>query len=220
MDQVEKKAATVEEALEAALEEIGLSEQEVDYEVVQEAKGGFLGMGSQEALVRVRKKRSAEEVEEAELDEQADIAADFLEDLLEHMELEAEVETHLDDGTMYVEIWGLGDEDEMGILIGKHGNVLDGLQELVRVHVGQKTAARCRVIVDVEDYQKRRRARLVSKAKDAGKRVQRDGQPQRLEPMNAFERKVVHDAVAAMKGLESESEGQDPDRRVVIRKKD
>lgn len=219
MNDVEKRAATVEEALAAALEELGLTEDQVEYEVSQQPKGGFLGMGSQEAVVVVRRKPSTEEAAEAELDEQADIAADFLEDLLEHMDLEAEVETHLEDGTMYVEIWGAGDEDEMGILIGKHGNVLDGLQELVRVHVGQRTGARCRVIVDVEDYQKRRRSRLVSKAKDAGKRVQRDGKPQRLEPMNAFERKIVHDAIAAMKGLESESEGQDPDRRVVIRQK-
>lgn len=216
MDQVEKKAASVDEAKAAALEELGIEEDQVEFEIVKEPKGGFLGMGSQEAVVIARRKKSAEETTEAELDEQADVAADFLEELLELMDLEVEVETHLEDGAMYVEIWGAGDEDEMGILIGKHGSVLDGLQEIVRVHVGQKIGTRCRVIVDVEDYQKRRRSRLVSKAKDAGKRVLRTGNPESLEAMNAFERKIVHDAIASMKGLESESEGQDPDRHVVI----
>jgi spoIIIJ-associated protein len=220
VEQVEKSATSVDEAKAAALEELGLEEVDVEFEIVKEPKGGFLGLGSQEAVVIARRRKSSAETTEAELDDQADVAADFLEDLLELMDLEVEIETHLEDGTMYVEIWGSGDEDEMGILIGKHGSVLDGLQELVRVHVGQKTGARCRVIVDVEDYQKRRRSRLVSKAKDAGKRVQKSGKPERLEPMNAFERKIVHDAVAAMKGLESESEGQDPDRRVVISQRD
>lgn len=219
MDKIEKSGATVEEALDAALEELGVSEQEADVDIVQEPKGGLLGLGSKEAVVRVSLKKAAEELSEDELDEQADIAADFLQDLLDKMDLDADVEPHFVDGIMYVEIWGAEGDDEMGILIGRHGSVLDGMQELVKVIVGHRTGSRCRLVVDVEDYQKRRRSRLVSKAKDAAKRAQRSGKPEKLEPMNSFERKIVHDVISSIQGLDSESEGEEPDRRVVVKKK-
>jgi spoIIIJ-associated protein len=219
VEKIEKTAATVEEALDAALEELGVSEQEADVDIVQEPKGGLLGLGSKEAVVRVSLKKAADEISEDELDEQADIAADFLQDLLDKMDLDADVEPHFVDGIMYVEIWGAEGDDEMGILIGRHGSVLDGMQELVKVIVGHRTGTRCRLVVDVEDYQKRRRSRLVSKAKDAAKRAQRSGKPEKLEPMNAFERKIVHDVISSIRGVESESEGEEPDRRVVVRKR-
>lgn len=219
MDKIEKRAATVEEALDAALEELGVSEQEAEVEIVQEPKGGLLGLGSKEAVVKVSLKKVAEELTEDELDEQADIATDFVQDLLDKMDLDADVEPHFVDGTMYIEIWGAEGDDEMGILIGRHGSVLDGLQELVKVIVGHRTGTRCRLVVDVEDYQKRRRSRLVAKAKDAAKRAQRSGKPERLEPMNAFERKIVHDVISSIRGVESESEGEEPDRRVVVTKR-
>jgi len=219
VEKIEKTAATVEEALDAALEELGVSEQEADVDIVQEPKGGLLGLGSKEAVVRVSLKKASEELSEGELDEQADIAADFLQDLLDKMDLDVDVEPHFVDGIMYVEIWGAEGDDEMGILIGRHGSVLDGMQELVKVIVGHRTGTRCRLVVDVEDYQKRRRSRLVSKAKDAAKRAQKSGRPEKLEPMNAFERKIVHDVISSIRGVESESEGEEPDRRVVVKKK-
>lgn len=219
MEQVEKSAATLEEALEAALEELGISEQEAEVEIVQEPRGGFLGLGSQEAVVRVRPKRGGGEVSPEELEEQADMAADFLEELCARMGIDADVEPRLTDETMYVEIWGAEGDDEMGILIGRHGAVLESLQELVKVLVGQRTGSRCRVIVDVEDYQKRRRARLVGMAREISRRVQKSGRQEKLEPMNSYERKLVHDVVGKSKGLESESEGEEPERRVVIRRK-
>ena len=223
MDQVERSAPSVEEALEAALQELGITEQEAEVEVVQEPKGGVLGIGSKEATVRVRPKRAASptSLSEEDLEEQAEVAAEFIEELLEKMDLDADVETNFeeDHNRMYVEIWAPeGDEEEMGILIGHHGQVLESLQELTRIVVSQSTGERCMVIVDVEDYQKRRRSRLVSKARDASKRVQRSGKPERMEPMNPYDRKIVHDAVADIKGLESESEGDEPDRRVVIKR--
>jgi len=216
---IEKSAATVEEAVEAALEELGVSEQEADIEVVQEPKGGLLGLGSRGAVVRVRLKAAGGGPSEEELEEQAEIATEFLQGLLEKMDVDADVEPHLVDGLMYVEIWGAEDDDEMGILIGRHGAAIDALQELARVVVGNAADARCRVIVDVEDYRKRQRARLVSKAKEAARQAKRSGKPEALEPMNAFERKIVHDAVAAVGGAVSQSEGEEPDRRVVIRRK-
>ncbi len=218
MDQIQASGPSVEEALEVALVRLGVSEQEVEVEVVQEPRSGFLGMGGQEAVVLVKLKRRADQPTEDELDDQADAAADFLEELLSRMGIEASVEPNLEDGTMYVDILGSGPEDDdMALLIGRHGQTLEALHELTRHAVLHRTGMRCRVVVDVEDYRKRQRDRLVSKAREAAKRVVRTGREEELEPMNPFERKVVHDAVAEVGGAESSSRGEDPERRVVIR---
>ena len=220
MEAIERSAGSVEEAIEAALSELGVSEQEVSVEIVQEPKGGFLGLGGQRATVRVRRKSVEAELTEQEIDEQADMAADFLEDLVEQIGLDADVEVQTVDATTYVDLWGVeGGEDEMGILIGRHGQSLEALQELVRVIVGRRTGNRCRLIVDVEDYQKRRRSRITSRVRELAHKVKKSGRPETLEPMNPFERKLVHDTVAAVGGLESGSEGEEPERRVVIRRK-
>jgi spoIIIJ-associated protein len=113
----------------------------------------------------------------------------------------------------------VGAEEEMGLLIGRHGQTLDALQELVRGAVQRRTGDRCRVIVDVEDYRKRRRAQLASRAKEVARRVRRTGRQEVLEPMNPYERKIVHDAAAAVGGVDTVSEGEEPERRVVIRRK-
>jgi spoIIIJ-associated protein len=230
VEEVERSAPSVEEAIEAALAELGATEQEVAVQILQEPRGGFLGVGGQEAVVRVRVRARREEASEEDLEEQAEIAADFVEGLLSRMGLVADVEQGVDDGTMYLNVVGResggddggddgGDEDEedMGLLIGRHGQTLDAVQELTRVVVSHRTGLRCRVIVDVEDYKKRQRARLASKAREVAKRVARTGREEALDPMNPYERKVVHDAVAEVSGVESSSRGEDPDRRVVIR---
>ncbi|MDP9340970.1 MAG: protein jag [Actinomycetota bacterium] len=219
MREIEKSAGSVEEAIEAALEELGASEQEVEVEVIQEPRGGFLGLGSQQAQVRVRLRSDRLEEDTEELDDQADVAMDFLEGLFDAMGLPAELESNLDEGTMYVDVWASDSEESMGLLIGRHGQTLEALQDLVRSAVQRKTGDRCRVVVDVEDYRKRRRSQLVSRAQTAARRVKKSGKPESLEPMNAFERKIVHDAAAEVGGVETASEGQDPDRRVVIRRR-
>jgi spoIIIJ-associated protein len=218
VEQIQASGPSIEEAVEVALARLGVGEQEVDVDVVQEPRSGFLGMGGQEAVVLVRLKRRPDQLTEDELDDQADVAADFIEDLLARMGLEASVEPNLEDGTMYVDILGSGpDDDDMALLIGRHGQTLEALQELTRHVVMRRTGLRCRVVVDVEDYRKRQRDRLVAKARDVAKRVARTGREEELEPMTPFDRKVVHDAVAAIEGVESSSTGVDPDRRVVIR---
>jgi spoIIIJ-associated protein len=222
--EVERSGASVEEALEAALDELGISEQEAEVEIVQEPRGGFLGMGSQEALVRVRARgtpfpgAAPDAGDVGELEHQADVAADFLEGLIEIMALEAEVEPASSEGLSYVDVWGAESADAMGILIGKHGQTLDALQEIVKGVVQRQLQERCRVIVDVEDYRKRRRSMLVSRAQGVARRVKKTGRPERLEPMTAFERKTVHDAVAEVGGVQTTSEGEEPERRVVVRR--
>jgi spoIIIJ-associated protein len=241
VEEIRRSARSVEEAVDAALGELGVSEQEVDVTVLQEPRQGVLGIGAQDAEVLVRLRRppaeshdvaeggalaGAEparqasrpgEATEEDLDEQADVAADFLEGVVSRMGMDADVEPAFEDGTMYVDVLGKGPDDEdMGLLIGRHGQTLEALHELTRIVVAQRTGTRPRVVVDVEDYKRRQRDRLQDRAREVAARVARTGTDEELEPMNAFERKVVHDAVAAVPGASSSSRGEEPERRVVI----
>jgi spoIIIJ-associated protein len=214
--EVERSAASVEEAIEAALEELGVSEQEAEVEIVQESQKGVLGFGSQEAVVKVR---AREDVGGVEVEEQARVAEEFLAGLLERMGLPAELDSGEVDGVMYVDVFASEDAEGMGLLIGRHGQTLDALQDIVRSAVQRQTEARCRVIVDVEDYRKRRRSQLAERARSVAARVRRTGRPERLEPMSPYERKIVHDTLNAVGGVETASEGEDPQRRVVVRRR-
>jgi spoIIIJ-associated protein len=151
-----------------------------------------------------------------ELEEQADAAADFIEELLARMGIDAIAEPNPHQGHMYVDILD-GPEEDMSLLIGRHGQTLDAIQELMRMAVGRRLDQRVRVIVDVEDYRKHREARLEERARDLAERVRETGREEELEPMNSYERKLVHDAVAEVGGVETESRGVDPERYVVIR---
>jgi spoIIIJ-associated protein len=214
--ETEKQAPSVEEAIEAALDELGVTEQEARIEIVQEPRSGVLGIGSQPAIVRVSRRTT--EVAIDDLEDQADAAADFLEELLGLMGLDAVAEPTVQGSHMYVDIQG-SDEDDLALLIGRHGQTLDAIQELTRLVVGRRLDERIRVIVDVEDYRKRREQRLEARARDLAQKVLRSGREEELEPMNPYERKLVHDAVAEISGVESVSRGEEPDRAVVIRRR-
>lgn len=221
MEEIRRSAPSVEEAVEAALGELGLSEQEADVEVVQEPRSGLLGVGAQEAVVVVRARvRGGEDLSEEDLEEQAEVAAEFLEGMLERMGIQANVEPNLEDGTMFVDVIGPEPDDEdMGLLIGRHGLTLEAVQELTRVVVAQRTGQRARVVVDVEDYRKRQIDRLTARVREAAARVRRTGRSEALEPMNPFLRRIVHAAVAEVDGVDSASEGEGAERRVVIRRR-
>jgi spoIIIJ-associated protein len=154
--------------------------------------------------------------EDPDLEEQADAMADFVEELLERMGIDAIAEPTTHGGHVYVDIVD-GPEDDMALLIGRHGQTLDAIQELARTAVGRRLDDRIRVLVDVGDYRKRQDDRLQEHAREVAERVLRTGDEEHLEPMNAYERKLVHDVVAEFEGIESVSEGADPDRFVVIR---
>jgi spoIIIJ-associated protein len=151
-----------------------------------------------------------------ELEEQADAIADYVEELLERMGIDAIAEPTTHHGHVYVDIVE-GPDDDMALLIGRHGQTLDAIQELARTSVGRRLDDRIRVLVDVGDYRKRAEERLVEHAREIAERVQRTGEEEHLEPMNAYERKLVHDVIAEFDTLESVSEGADPDRFVVVR---
>ncbi len=152
---------------------------------------------------------------DVDLEEQADAVADFVEELLVKMGIDAIAEPTVSAGRVYVDVLD-GDEADMATLIGKHGQTLDAIQELARQVVGHRLDQRVRVLVDVEDYRKRRAEHLVEKAQEAAKRALETGEEQALEPMTALERKIVHDAVAEIDGVESGSLGEDADRHVVV----
>jgi spoIIIJ-associated protein len=170
----------------------------------------------QEPGVPGRDEDRSPDVDDADLEEQADAVADFVEELLERMGIDAIAEPTTHRGHVYIDIVD-GPEDDMALLIGRHGQTLDAIQELARTAVGRRLDDRIRVLVDVGDYRKRQEERLVEGAREVAERVQRTGSEEQLDPMNAYERKLVHDVVAEFEGLESISEGVDPDRFVVVR---
>jgi spoIIIJ-associated protein len=152
---------------------------------------------------------------DVDIEEQADAVADFVEELLVKMDIDAIAEPSEDGGRVYVDILD-GDPDDMSLLIGRHGQTLDAIQELSRQVVGHRLDERIKVLVDVEDYRKRRASRLVEKAREAAEEVLETGTERSLEPMDALERKIVHDAMAEIDGVRTESQGEDPNRFVVI----
>ncbi len=150
---------------------------------------------------------------EAALVNEGEIAADYLEELLDIADLDGDIDTFVEGGRAHVSVLTQGET-----LVGKDGQVLEALQELCRLAVMTETGHRSRLMLDVAGHREHRRVELVALADDAIAEVQANDEPVRLTPMNPFERKIVHDEVAA-KGLTSESEGEEPHRRVVIQLK-
>jgi spoIIIJ-associated protein len=151
------------------------------------------------------------------LEEEGEIAADYLEELLDIADLDGDIEIDVDHGRAAVEI--VSEESNDGglqRLVGRDGEVLEALQELTRLAVQAKTGDRSRLMLDVAGYRAGRKDELTSLAQEAIERVRTSGKPVELEPMNPFERKVVHDVVAAA-GFGSESDGVEPYRYVVVR---
>jgi spoIIIJ-associated protein len=230
---VEASGTTVEEAIDTALERLGATEDEVEIRILSE--GGPKGILSRKVeparvLVRLRDERTPEDLaaevaedEESgvdlagsaspELKEQAAVAEDFLRGLLGAIGLEGHVTSEVRASSALVEITG----PEMGLLIGRYGATLEALQDVTRAAVQRHAAVRPQVNLDVEGYRARQRARLERKAREVAAKVRQSRRPQTLDAMSAFERKVVHDALANFRGVATTSEGEEPNRKVVIR---
>jgi spoIIIJ-associated protein len=143
---------------------------------------------------------------------EGDIAADYLERLLDIVDYDGDIDLDVENDRAVVAIIGTG----LQSLVGPRGETLDALQELTRLAVAQKTGVRSRLMLDISGHRQARRAELSTLASDTAKRVVDTGEAARLAPMNPFERKVVHDTVATIDGVRSESEGEEPNRRVVV----
>ena len=151
------------------------------------------------------------EVDLADLEQESEIAADYVEGLLDVADLDGDIDMDVEGDRALVSVVGATLQE----LIGPRGEVLEALQELTRLAVHRQTGARTRIMLDVGGYRARRRVELTELGRDAADEVKSSGVPRRLDAMTPFERKVVHDAIAAA-GLRSESEGEEPNRRVVV----
>lgn len=179
----------------------GPADEDADADEAEEGDGE--GEGDDASAPRGSKR-------EAALTNEGEIAADYLEELLDIADLDGDIDTYNEGGRAHVSI--ITDSD---VLVGRNGEVLEALQELARLAVMTETGHRSRLMLDVAGHREKRRSILQDLAADAISEVQESGEPVRLSPMNPFERKIVHDAIAAA-GLMSESEGEEPNRRVVV----
>ena len=203
MDFIEISAKTVNDAITEACQKLTVTSDKLEYEVVEEGSSGFLGIGSKPAIIKARVKCSIE-----------DKAKDFLKEVFEAMNLAVVVDVKYDeaDNSMDIDLSG----DEMGVLIGKRGQTLDSLQYLVSLVVNKDADNYIRVKVDTENYRQRRKDTLENLAKNISYKVKRTKRPVSLEPMNPYERRIIHSALQNDKYVTTHSEGEEPYRHVVV----
>ena len=256
MDYIEVKAKTIDDAITDALVQLGVTSDQLDYEVIEKGSAGILGLGRKDAVIKARKKVAVPEKKEkpvvekkedstskkestpvvkeetAENSEKAQAKApvtidysaleasakDFLTQVFAAMQLEVEIITKVDEDNKVIDVEFKG--PEMGMLIGKRGQTLDSLQYLTNLAVNKQSESYIKVKLDTEDYRKRRKETLENLAKNIAYKVKRTKRPVSLEPMNPFERRVIHSALQNDKYVSTHSEGEEPYRHVVVTLKD
>lgn len=203
MEFIEISAKTVADAVTLACQQLAITSEKLEYEVVDEGKAGILGFGAKPAIIKARVKATLE-----------DSVKFFLNDVFAAMNIEVVVNVEYDEKERNMNI-DLAGED-MGMLIGKRGQTLDSLQYLVSLVVNKETEEYVRVKVDTENYRERRKATLENLAKNMAHKVKRIRRSVSLEPMNPYERRIIHAALQDDKYVITHSEGDEPYRRVVI----
>ena len=203
MDYKEFSAKTVDDAITEACKDFGVASDKLDYEVVNEGSTGFLGIGSKEAVIKAKIKSSI-----------IDNAKTFLNEVFAAMNMVVviNVEFDADNKEMVIDLSG----DDMGVLIGKRGQTLDSLQYLTSLVVNKGEEDYIRVKVDTENYRKRRQDTLENLAKNIAFKVKRTKRSVSLEPMNPYERRIIHSALQNDKFVTTHSEGEEPFRHVVV----
>lgn len=238
---MEFSGKTVDDAITEACQHFTVTSDRLDYEVTDNGSNGFLGLGSKPAVIKARVKEEAKDIDKKESKssstrtkkeeshepknetkketkekrEPAVSASDpkeFLDKVFKAMEMEVNVDIDIEGNELNIELSG----PDMGVLIGKRGQTLDSLQYLTSLVVNKGTSEYIRVKVDAEDYRKRRRDTLENLAKNLAYKVKRTKRPVTLEPMNPYERRVIHSALQNDKYVSTHSEGEEPYRRVVI----
>ena len=203
MEYIEISAKTVNDAITEACQKFTITSDKLDYVVVEEGSSGFLGIGAKPAVIKAKVKDSIE-----------DKAKDFLKEVFDAMNMTVVINVKYDEENRNMDIELSG--DEIGVLIGKRGQTLDSLQYLVSLVVNKEVEDYIRVKVDTEDYRKRRKATLENLAKNIAYKVKRTKRSVSLEPMNPYERRVIHSALQNDKYVTTHSEGEEPFRRVVV----
>ena len=208
MDYKKFSAKTVDDAITEACKEILLTIDRIGYNVIEEGSSGFLGIGSKPAVIEAWVKEEEKQVS------LADVAKDFLKDVFAAMNMAVVVDVNYDEENKNMDIDLSG--DEMGVLIGKRGQTLDSLQYLVSLVVNKNKEDYIRVKVDTENYRQRRKETLENLAKNISYKVKRTKRSVSLEPMNPYERRIIHSALQNDKYVTTHSEGEEPFRRVVV----
>lgn len=244
MSYVIKTAKTVDEAVSQALTELNIKKEDAKIEILEEPSKGFLGLiGAKEAMVKVSKVEDTKELlremfsedseksqEKPVMDEIEDkplvtespktdeeVAREFIDKIMNSLEIEYTVDVKREGNILKVGIFG--DEQKLGIVIGKRGVTLDSIQYILSLMINKNSNEYVKVIVDSSDYRKKREVALADLAKKMAAKVIKTSRSVRLEPMNAHERKIIHEALQDYEGVITHSEGKDPYRKVVIQKK-
>ena len=203
MEFIEISAKTVEEAVTEACQKLSVTSEKLEWEVVEEGKAGILGFGAKPAVIKARVKATL-----------VDNVKIFLSEVSAAMNIEVVVNVEYDEKERNLNIDLTG--EDMGMLIGKRGQTLDSLQYLVSLVVNKDTQEYVRVKVDTENYRERRKATLENLAKNMSHKVKRIRRSVSLEPMNPYERRIIHAALQDDKYVTTHSEGDEPYRRIVI----
>lgn len=206
MEYIEVSAKTVSEAITEACQKLEVTSDRLDYQVIEEGSSGFLGIGSKPAIIK-----AAVKVENISVE---DIAKNFLNDVFAAMNMVVVVDVKYDEEKKEMDIDLSG--SDMGVLIGKRGQTLDSLQYLVSLVVNKEQEDYIRVKVDTENYRARRKETLENLAKNIAYKVKRTKRPVSLEPMNPYERRIIHYTLQNDKYVTTHSEGEEPFRRVVV----
>jgi spoIIIJ-associated protein len=203
MNYVEKTGKTVDEAITEALIELRTTSDQVEIEIIDKGASGLLGIfSSKMAKVKVTKKMNIN-----------DIAVNFLEDVFSKMKMDVNIDIKLDkNNNMNIELSG----DNMGVLIGKRGQTLDSLQYLISLVVNKNSDQYVRIKLDTENYRDRRRETLENLASNIAYKVRKTGKKFTLEPMNPYERRIIHSTLQNNKYVKTHSEGEEPYRKVII----
>ena len=229
MEYKEFTAKNVDEAITEACESLLVTSDKLDYEVVSAGSAGLLGIGAKPAVIKARIKEEKEETVETKVEVKAEKKAsssdingdelckkanDFLKEVFGAMNMEVTVDTKFNsnDNILDVELSGA----EMGVLIGKRGQTLDSLQYLISLVVNRDISEYVHVKVDTENYRERRKATLENLAKNISYKVRKSRQSVALEPMNPYERRIIHSALQNDRYVTTHSEGEEPFRRVVV----
>lgn len=203
MEFIEISAKNVDDAITQATVQLGITSDQLEYEVLDKGSTGFLGIGSKNAVIKARKKFSIDEN-----------VVEFLSSIFDAMKMEVEILVAVNEEEHIIEIELKG--DDMGILIGKRGQTLDSLQYLTNLAINKHSDEYYKVKIDTEDYRKRRKETLENLAKNIAYKVKRTKRPVSLEPMNPFERRIIHSALQNDRYVTTHSEGDEPYRHVVV----
>ena len=203
MEFIEISAKNVDDAITQATVQLGITSDQLEYEILDKGSTGFLGIGSKNAVIKARKKFSIDEN-----------VVEFLSSVFDAMKMEVEILVAVNEEEHVIEVELKG--DDMGILIGKRGQTLDSLQYLTNLAINKHSDEYYKVKIDTEDYRKRRKETLENLAKNIAYKVKRTKRPISLEPMNPFERRIIHSALQNDRYVTTHSEGDEPYRHVVV----